>query len=922
MTKLKNSFYVKVISSIVVFTFLTLDISRAGSFITVPPQTLAAETAFQLRTQEFTESILFQAPVLNSILHIGKYLLEDLKSVAVDERLESLKSVVGHETASPNLDIEKVIDLDHVKFHPQNENVIIIPYRTDGEKTVFVHIALKKDLSPNDMAEYKWIISDKYAVTILSESEEDSQPKVSVKISTSKSKETQPVISEKPIAEIEIEEPDVSSESTAPPKTKTVIIEAITLALFLVIAIPIAIFLFLFSTVKNSPAENISPPPIVYKTPKPYILAQGKKQDNTPPLPAEEKAQLKEENMCAISSRYAKIAKEMIAKLDLTDPNDYLTYRNGLKNAIKGDVIISAVVSEYDTGTFIDEFEVTNESISSLNWMRVGNTHIEYRIHAEDIKKPSGEYTFRATAEDVESIRKELRRLMKGKDLTKIEDIKKFMEAEIRTFKPGISVTTRFTNLKTEAVICKIFVSGKKIVMKDIEMMGTKNSAWIEGTIVYSYDMDELTDIDSKEIVDNLFNECQVAINLAKEDFNLSTVDGLTVFKRALAMKLHISVFLKAEAYDKVNRFLGRFIVSGGILRRKNKKPKTDKINKENDSMLNIKPNENLPPANMSSLPEEIIAMLSDIKKTAPVTVHQKLTTSNITTIPNNKRTQLVNAGNQISAFLFEKEKRELPPINRDDATAQIVENLENTLTELDTSKSILPKEIETVRNDVRMNLGQLGVTGMLESIEILARAAKRTGQNLVIGIDPSWIPGYESGKLQHAAMNPLINELNSIEGILKKKNLKNVRVIINEDPEKRSAWTSEMEKALNSPGDFSNLITIGDTHTSKHIEDTLLQKISRDKRPLIAEINPINLMAFYTAHGEDENWQMDIDLVEFISITVDLAIGNSVPDLADLHIRFDKKFNKIYYFPDAKKINYKENRKKNKLNKTTLKSL
>jgi len=295
-----------------------------------------------------------------------------------------------------------------------------------------------------------------------------------------------------------------------------------------------------------------------------------------------------------------------------------------------------------------------------------------------------------------------------------------------------------------------------------------------------------------------------------------------------------------------------------------------------------------------------------------------------VTRDPNNIRTASVDAGNYIGDFLSENKKCELPPIDRNAATAGVIQSLEQTLTALDASDLTLPEEIETAKNKIKANLGDIGITEMLIGIGILAKAAKKKKQNLVIGIDPSWIPGYESVTLQHNAMNPLINELNSIEGILAKRGHDNVKVFINKDRETLNTWTTDMKKALNSPRDFSNLITIGDMITSKHIENTMLQGITLDKRPLLAEIDPINLMAFYNAHGEGENeeWQLDIDLLKFISITVDIATGKPVPDLLNLNIKFNEKLNKIFYYPDAIRVNYQNNRAKNERNKTTLRSL
>jgi len=1258
MTKFKNSFCVKVISSIVVFTFLTLDFACAGSFDQAPQQTLAAESAFQ-STKDFNESVLSQAPVLKAILSIGNYLLNETEALSTKKRLEGLRSLIEKKSLFPELNVQDKIKFDHVKFHPNNENIVIIPYKINADRTDYVQIALVDHISQEDMAGVKWTISkdSKYAVTILPKGYDPNQPPVpSKKLKTAAS-----VISEKPIAEIELEEPATTSEPNKAPRVKKVVIKAITLSLLFLFVIPFFIWSCAARTVSTISTPTTNTTSESRLAPKADVLRQefDVAQDNkafTEQLPKKlstegltrvkdlgiewifikpdgrtsksdmeswnlsdadiknlygklvyrssdlkiyriyiggkencvgsigvmfgkvaltisyKNTQGKEmwfsfggkgyvsmsENKKSLERRYGKYVRNikennetgqftgtlrssfgksfsiapdekgievlfdyrygsisgMIQTSDefrvnavtdgqlkihedvgffesrggLTISSEFTVledYDTGLKNvkywgkagkewyvisARKGGTIAKNEFSEFRVVTdklleallekgciklisgiedtysvlkgdfegrlgFLDEEQ--NEQIKIILQQRLkdarsGNIILEKGSQAKlvydefqlttsdilintgqsDIKikyirgknklKPgkagiifggelctfeneilNGELCKAATQNKTgrltelinslkalsiknERVNETFDKMLPGYSPSKrrptfLEAGKNF--AEISRDKESVKLLSSEKNLSREIDLIKLetaitYVSFARSFNSITYKLTQKTTA---ANMVYLLNMltgKTHTDIFSaiREIIaDNGFsglhaiakvkNLLQNANTGLEQDILLAMLGEITLDKYSEELseftrkvqKIMGTSISRLEVIVRIIEFDFTAVLSPGkthltFFSMEENALNTDALkervnvyhviygyptgkNSTNNNGGMITPDIRKPDSTHNTVSDAVNRAQEPMNKTYALF-------ESVTRDPNNPRTVLANAGNDIADFLRENKQCELPPIDRNAATAGVIQSLEQALTALDASDLTLPEEIETAKNKIKANLGDIGITGMLVGIGILAKAAKRKKQNLVIGIDPSWIPGYESGTLQHNAMNPLINELNSIEGILAKRGHNNVKVFINNDRGTLNTWTTDMKTALNSPGDFSSLITIGDMITSNHIENTMLQGISHDKRPLLAEIDPTNLMAFYKAHGENENWQLDIDLLKFISITVDIANDKTAPNLSDLKIFFNRELNKILYYPNAIRIDYTKNKAKNNLNKTTLRSL
>ncbi|RKY40639.1 MAG: hypothetical protein DRP85_08215, partial [Candidatus Makaraimicrobium thalassicum] len=143
---------------------------------------------------------------------------------------------------------------------------------------------------------------------------------------------------------------------------------------------------------------------------------------------------------------------------------------------------------------------------------------------------------------------------------------------------------------------------------------------------------------------------------------------------------------------------------------------------------------------------------------------------------PNNNRARLVAAGNEIISFLAEQGKKPsgMPEkIEQQKSTAEIKTWIEKMLTMINglrkpaepktDEKADLPDNIISAAADIKENIDMLETDSIIAGLITLARSARREKQNLIIGLETDWIPGYEKGEMQHGAINPLIKEIESL---------------------------------------------------------------------------------------------------------------------------------------------------------------
>ncbi|MDD4202938.1 MAG: HAD-IA family hydrolase, partial [Candidatus Omnitrophica bacterium] len=150
----------------------------------------------------------------------------------------------------------------------------------------------------------------------------------------------------------------------------------------------------------------------------------------------------------------------------------------------------------------------------------------------------------------------------------------------------------------------------------------------------------------------------------------------------------------------------------------------------------------------------------------------------------NNRRAKVVKAYTEAKSILendttFE-EVAELEDIKVEDTTEKISKNLDLAIDWIDAikAKGKASDELLDCLNIITEHMDKLYADTIIASIIVKARAAKKQGQSLIIGLETGWIPGNEKGKLQYSAITGLLKEINDLEDTLRSMGLDNVKVI------------------------------------------------------------------------------------------------------------------------------------------------
>lgn len=165
MDVIKKHPFFKIISILLVFSFINLNVSWSYP-VESPDYRLSTQGVFQQemmteKAQEFQNSIFAEAKLLVSVCSIAKYLLEDSLPP------EYLEPVIDSELGEALAGIE-------ISGIMAENGVVSIPYIKEGTNYI-IQIALKKDISLEQLAGYEWVISDKYLLKVLPEGYEESK---------------------------------------------------------------------------------------------------------------------------------------------------------------------------------------------------------------------------------------------------------------------------------------------------------------------------------------------------------------------------------------------------------------------------------------------------------------------------------------------------------------------------------------------------------------------------------------------------------------------------------------------------------------------------------------------------------------------------------------------------------------------------
>lgn len=279
----------------------------------------------------------------------------------------------------------------------------------------------------------------------------------------------------------------------------------------------------------------------------------------------------------------------------------------------------------------------------------------------------------------------------------------------------------------------------------------------------------------------------------------------------------------------------------------------------------------------------------------------------------NSNRARLESAGNIIVDYMKTFENMpfdtELPVIDRKNPTSMMKKDLFDALKALEDLREFaresamenpeLPEIIQGAEKEIKDNIAQLDVDSMIASLIVMARRAKREGQNLIVGFETGWIPGYEKDALQQNALNPLVKGLDSLGKILKSMGLDNVILV---HTESINLAKDVLVKARETDTRLSNIVVLGAQKTidSSRFDD--LRSDEDEKRAFLAGINPEKL-----GNGKktDSEYYM-IEIIEMLEITLSLAMGRELnTDDIDIIESYDAEKRQVTYLPNAHPEDY-----------------
>ena len=188
-------------------------------------------------------------------------------------------------------------------------------------------------------------------------------------------------------------------------------------------------------------------------------------------------------------------------------------------------------------------------------------------------------------------------------------------------------------------------------------------------------------------------------------------------------------------------------------------------------------------------------------------------------------------------------------------------------------------------------------------SLIVLARKAERNNKKLMIGLETNWIPGYgEKGSLQNSAISPLVRGVSTLKKELASMGITNVDFISGKGGELASEILKKAEEE-----DLADVVVLASEETIALKDFDSLRSTSGARRAFLASVDHTELEKAYNEHGEEYDKQLMIQLVEMLSITLQLASSEgSRGNLPSIVRSYDKDSRTLHFLPRPEPMEYK----------------
>ncbi|MDD5136693.1 MAG: hypothetical protein PHN63_05040, partial [Candidatus Omnitrophica bacterium] len=274
----------------------------------------------------------------------------------------------------------------------------------------------------------------------------------------------------------------------------------------------------------------------------------------------------------------------------------------------------------------------------------------------------------------------------------------------------------------------------------------------------------------------------------------------------------------------------------------------------------------------------------------------------------NNERAEIIEAANQVIKTMCYNEvfiaKVGAAWLSKTQATAALKGRIERAISTVESlGENFVPVEFQATVDHLKKRIDQLEADGIVASVINLARKAKRDNQKLIIGLETDWIPGYnDTGSLQHQAMNPIIQQIESIPDILRSMGLDNVVLVHANSKDIADSLIKEADKANTR---LSNVVVLASKGTIESPSFDSLRSTPTEAKAFIAAIDPVELEKFFR-ENKDPLKHLDIKILEMLSIALDIAAGKEPPQIP-IVAYYDRALRIVVLIPKAEPKDYEE---------------
>lgn len=249
----------------------------------------------------------------------------------------------------------------------------------------------------------------------------------------------------------------------------------------------------------------------------------------------------------------------------------------------------------------------------------------------------------------------------------------------------------------------------------------------------------------------------------------------------------------------------------------------------------------------------------------------------------NSRRAKIIETTNRVTDMIGERGPSgpiEKDKLGNEKSAAEMANRIEFLAAKIESQGAVgVPSDARSLIEFLKNNIDQLEADSTVAAIVVMARRAARQGkENCIIGLGTDWIPGIDKTGYgtQHDAINLLMKEIDSLNSTLRLMGVDNVEIIHESE---KSLVDSILKSADATHTRLSNVVVLASKDTIADFDKKLGANIDAKERPFLAAVDPEELDRWYRENTDNES-QIDINIVEMLSIALEMAVGKEKPNL------------------------------------------